>query len=211
MLDLNIARLRDVHDGYRKILDATKIALQTVDPTVPISGQYVAVKARADKALDEISRRATEASKACREAVEAIEGDIVKHLELNVEAKDGGEIRAHFRNLPDNERNQAIHDAIERGDKATMQAILGSKFFLSGLTADELEKFRKLHIEKNAAAMVARRKTLTLALDINRQALLDLLDGMVKLFPPERVKEITAQRGRAAAARDEITPWLNAG
>jgi hypothetical protein len=67
-----------------------------------------------------------------------------------------GEVRGHVKSLKPGEREAFMNAAFERGDEATLTAVLGGMPYLSGLTPLDHEHYTRLYHVKRNPQLVAR-------------------------------------------------------
>lgn len=199
--------ISSAHAALRAIHDA-KAAAET-DPTMTPEGRLLAVD-------DFAHARITPVLKAWDTATRNLEANIASsRQEMNapVVAKASqvvsGEIRAHFKSLPQGERIAAMQAAIEAGDDVSVSAALGAPGYLSGMTPVMQEQFLIQWNERANPIAAKRLRAMTTALDMLNQRGGLVLKGCIdavgvievwresKAGPPTLVEKITPSAIRA--------------
>lgn len=198
------ARMRDTHDFMRKGFDAIGTALRTPDPTQTAEAQMIAVSKKAGQWLNDCARKAEASRLGAERAMEAIDRQIADELAI-VDGKAGLEIRTHFKSLGNNDRINAIREAIENRDTETLGALFSGKYYLSGFkTADEQALFRNQYAEKYAAKPIALKAALKRSVAVNDRTFNSALVEVGNLLPKAKIAEIASRIEKANAARDNI-------
>lgn len=198
-----VSNMRGTHDFLRKGFDAIQNALRTQDPTRTAEAHFMEVKKKAEQWLSDGARKAEATRTAAEAAIAAIEQEIVEELGI-ADGKYASEIRAHFLQMPKNDRINAIRAAIEKRDAETLGALLSGPSFLSGFSDDEQALFRRLYAEKYAAKPLARKAAIEKSVDINRRTFDEALMAVSAMFPHGKVADISARIEKAQAAKDGI-------
>lgn len=198
-----VTQLKGVHDVYREGYKAIEKSLRTPDPTKTPDGHFIEVDNRSKRWLSEAADRAMSANTVAKHALEAIDADINKRLDI-AEGRYSAEIRSHFAKLAPNDRIAAARAAIEKFDTDTMAAILSGPAYLSGLSDDERGVLRNLFMEKHAADAISRKRVIEKALSVNDSAFNGALVAIGQLLPKGRADEITSRMAEAAEAREAI-------
>lgn len=204
LVDDDVRKLKAAHDEYR--IGAKRIvdALRLTDPTKTVEGHHLDVEARANKWLEETSKRSDATRKCATKTCELLASDIEKSLALQ-EGPRSAEIRGFFLKMKSgNDRVVAAQKAIDGGDKETMTALLIAPSYLSGLDDKQQAALRRLHTEKQSPELLARKAIIEKALAINARAFEELLEGWGDMFPQAMLKEIAERKNVALAAREAI-------
>lgn len=205
LADATVAALKNAHDDYRTGLAKTRSALRTKDPSLTPEAHYIEVERRFHKWMNGAVERSDTARQSASRALEAIDADTVRRLDIGEGGRNTNEIRAHFKSLKKNERTTALHAAIARFDKETLAAVLTGPIYLSGFATEaEREGIRAAYVSKHAADLVERKRIIKKALDVNAKAFDQLLDASGVLFPKKLIDGIMAGVNAGQAARDAI-------
>lgn len=198
-----VSALSDAFKGYRTLLANVKKSVEIRDDTQTEHAQFLDNHSRASQRLLECGKRGESATEAARREIAAIDKDIERSLQIK-EGTYSAEIRADFKSMKSNERIADAMKAIETGDTTTLAAILVGPPRCSGLTGPEQAMIRSQYMEKHAAPLIARKKAISFAIEMNSRGNLDAINANSALFPPETVAEIKARMVEAREARQAL-------
>jgi len=150
-----------IHSALQRLSDAR--AQVAKDTSKTEANQVLIVAAEAEKLQDRATRAFDSARKRLTDGIAAIETQLSEPLTAKADNSLSAEIRAHCRNLPDDKRRTLVAEAVKAKDLTTLQAILGGKHYLSGLTAETQAHFTRQYRELTAPELVTR-------LDVMRKA-----------------------------------------
>ena len=197
-----VSNMRGTHDFLRNGFDAIQNALRMQDPTRTAEAHFMEVK-KAEQWLSDGARKAEDTRTAAETAIATIEREIAEELGI-ADGKYASEIRAHFLQMPKNDRINAIRAAIEKRDAETLGALLSGPSFLSGFSDDEQALFRQQYSQKYAAKPLARKAAIEKSVEINRRTFDEALIAVSAMFPRGKVADISDRIAKAQAAKDGI-------
>ena len=107
------------------------------------------VSKEAERHRERVTRRFDRAHDDLKKRIAFLEGEL--HKPLTVQAATGtlaAEVRDYFRGLSRPEREKLLREALAGDDDdATLQAVLGGQYFLSGLTKEDQAHLRELFFD----------------------------------------------------------------
>jgi hypothetical protein len=201
--DAVVSQLKGVHDSYRNGFKALKEALRSQDPGMTPEANLMDMKKRSDSWLEDITKRATEATANANRTIEGIESDVRAKLEIE-DGPRSHEIRRHLLGLKENDRLTVALKAIDAGDKETMSAVLIGPAFLTGFTDEQRAMLRNRQAEKMAGDLIARKRIIEKAKATNMRTLDELLPALDAIFPRHRIEEITKRMQATKTVKDSF-------
>ncbi len=112
------------------------------------------------------------------------------------------EVRAHAKALSRSDREAFLREALDRGDDATLTAVLGGQHFLSGMSKVDHDHFVWRYHSKRNPELVARLDTM--------QRFRDRLDRIGPIIHAQFAQAVGADPGTLHAIRDANERALNA-
>ncbi|MBZ9758424.1 hypothetical protein LB524_24350 [Mesorhizobium sp. ESP6-5] len=201
--DAVVSQMRAAHDSYRNGFKALKEALRSQDPAMTPEANLMDMKKRSDSWLEDITKRATEATANANRTIDAIDNDIRTKLEIE-DGPRSHEIRRHLLGLKENDRLTVALKAIDAGDKETMAAVLIGPAFLTGFTDEQRAMLRSRQAEKMAGDLIARKRIIEKAKATNMRTLDELLPALDAIFPRHIVEEITKRMQATTKIKDDF-------
>jgi hypothetical protein len=196
-----VSAYSDIYHTLQKIHDARVHAER--NPAWTPENRILIVGRETAKQKERTLTRLARAERDLRARIAHTESELTKPL---VERAGMGtlnaEVRAHFKGLDRPERTRLLREAMERGDGATLEAVLGGQYFLSGLTEIDHQHFVREYHERSNPQLVRRLDLMNRFLgeiERNGQVVIDQFDKAVGARPAD-VAAIHAANARAEAA-----------
>lgn len=172
-----------IHDGLQKLSDAREAAKKNGAWTE--ANQVLIVAKEAEKLQDRATKAFDIASKRLAEGISAIDQQLSGPLVSKADNVLSQEIRNHVKNLPQEKRSAFISDAVKAKDLVTLQAVLGGKHYLSGISEEVQKHHTRAYRELTTPDLVVR-------LDVMRKAQ-ELVDNRAGLIFLEVEKALGAK------------------
>jgi hypothetical protein len=119
----------------------------------------------ADKAQERCAKAFDGAFKSLTSLAKDLDASLDKPLEQTTHTALCAEIRTYVRNLPKDRRDAFVNDAVNRGDLAVMQSVLGAPSYLSEVSEERKAIWLRTYREKADPVAVKRLAVYRAAID----------------------------------------------
>ncbi len=188
----------------RSSLEAVNTLRQTADPTATEAAHIIRVNQSTELAMAKIGRSYDTARRALDADEQALRAEINNAARLTPTAH-APEIRAVIRSLPEGERYSAILKAMQEGDAATMAAVLDAPGITSGLSDQQRDNLKAMHVNRVAPDQLKRLEAVTKA----RSRVLESFDAALGLSDvlgaKQHAEQIKKAQAEAKHAADSAT------
>ena len=201
-----LARLGAAHSAFYQGHKNLRAATETPDPEMTPDAHFLRTKKLGDDWLRRSGEQADRAMAYAREEIEAEQRALVADLGL-IESHRAGEIRALVRSLDDQGRQKVLADAVAQRDAQTIAAVSEAPAYLSGMTQEQAQQWRRQYELRHGADRVSRIDTLKKALDVIDKTMTEALVFQERLHPQGRVADIEAKQKAAREMQQRLSTF----
>ncbi|URD61826.1 hypothetical protein M8312_04760 [Sphingomonas sp. KRR8] len=146
--------LRTTTENLAAIHDAKAAA--ATDPTLTPAAALLKVDDYASARMSTVTKQWDQIASTLANNIAQYEKELSAPIIAKASQMVSGEIRSHFKSLPQSERVSAVQAAIRAGDEVTCSSLFGAPAYLSGLNEEMHREFTRLWQEK-VNPLVAKR------------------------------------------------------
>lgn len=209
-MDLLVQRFKERHDAQNALHRDLQIRLND------LTGQLHALETIRQTALDPLNVGraagrlrliAEEAQKAitskAQEAAASFESALREHSRLTP-GPFGAEIRARLHAMKPGERVKAIQAMIESKDGSSLAGIVDAPSMLTGLSAEDLGKFRDQFYRVAVPELVQARDTFRDLAEHLQTAIKTAMSAASEYSDPRKLRELEEREAEAAKAQEAL-------
>lgn len=163
-IDDVVSLMVDIYGTLDKLANARKLA--DSNPSWNDEQKILIVGAEATKQKDRLARRLDRTVRDLDGRIQHVQQELVRPVQQAAAGPLAAEVRSHFKMLDRSERTKLLNEAFAAEDEATLQAVLGSQPFLSGLTREDQVHYLHRYHSKRQPQLVERLELMVRVRDL---------------------------------------------
>lgn len=154
LLEPTLRAFEETYRGIASVHDAREASKR--NPTLNEAAQLIATQDVADRVFARVAKSLDVTADNLRKGIAGLEQELSRPIEAQGSHHIAPEIRAHFKSLKFEERNELLRRAINGGDHRTATAVLAGPGYLSGFT-DEMHALHLRNYHEKSYPHMAKR------------------------------------------------------